>query len=36
VTCPSCGYEFPPESKLVALVTSLVKRTRRVAAQVVR
>jgi rubredoxin len=23
VTCPSCGYEFPPESKLVALVSRL-------------
>ncbi len=26
VTCPSCGYEFPPESKLVTLVTSLLRR----------
>jgi|HubBroStandDraft_6_1064221.scaffolds.fasta_scaffold536332_2 hypothetical protein len=29
VTCPSCGYEFPPESKLVSLVTNLLKRHRR-------
>jgi hypothetical protein len=28
VTCPSCGYEFPPESKLVSLVTSLLKKRR--------
>jgi hypothetical protein len=26
VTCPSCGYEFPPESKIVTLVTSLLRR----------
>jgi hypothetical protein len=26
VTCPSCGHEFPPESKIVTLVTSLLKR----------
>jgi hypothetical protein len=26
VTCPSCGYEFPPESKLVNFVTNLVRR----------
>jgi hypothetical protein len=28
VTCPSCGYEFPPESKLVTLVTNLLRRKR--------
>ena len=28
VTCPSCGYEFPPESKLVNLITSLLRRAR--------
>jgi hypothetical protein len=26
VTCPACGYEFPPESKLLSLVTRLVRR----------
>jgi hypothetical protein len=26
VTCPACGYEFPPESKLLTLVTNLVRR----------
>jgi hypothetical protein len=26
VTCPSCGHEFPPYSKIVGLVTSLFKR----------
>jgi rubredoxin len=26
VTCPSCGFEFPPESKLVTLVASLLRR----------
>jgi hypothetical protein len=26
VTCPSCGYEFPPESKLVTLVQNLLRR----------
>ncbi len=26
VTCPSCGHEFPPESKLVNLITSLIRR----------
>jgi hypothetical protein len=26
VTCPSCGYEFPRESKLVTLLTNLVRR----------
>jgi len=26
VTCPSCGFEFPAESKLVNLVTSLFKK----------
>ena len=26
VTCPACGYEFPPESKLVNFVVSLFKR----------
>ncbi len=26
VTCPSCGYEFPLESKIVNLVSSLVRR----------
>jgi rubredoxin len=24
VTCPSCGYEFPPESKVVTAVSKLV------------
>lgn len=27
VTCPSCGHEFPPESKVVTLITSLLKRS---------
>ncbi|HEV3193627.1 MAG TPA: hypothetical protein VGY54_24145 [Polyangiaceae bacterium] len=31
VTCPSCGYEFPPESKLLTFVTNLL-RPRRAAA----
>jgi len=26
VTCPSCGFEFPPASKIVAFVTNLVRR----------
>jgi hypothetical protein len=26
VTCPACGYEFPPESKLLTLITNLVRR----------
>lgn len=26
VTCPSCGFEFPPASKLVTFVTNLVRR----------
>jgi len=26
VTCPACGYEFPPESKLLTLITKLVRR----------
>jgi hypothetical protein len=26
VTCPSCGYEFPPESKIVTFLTNLVRR----------
>ena len=26
VTCPSCGYEFPRDSKLLALLTNLVRR----------
>ena len=26
VTCPSCGYEFPPESKIVNFITNLVRR----------
>jgi hypothetical protein len=26
VTCPACGYEFPPESKLLTLLTNLVRR----------
>jgi hypothetical protein len=26
VTCPSCGYEFPRESKLLTLLTNLVRR----------
>jgi hypothetical protein len=25
VTCPSCGYEFPPESKIVNLITNLFR-----------
>jgi rubredoxin len=25
VTCPSCGFEFPPESKLLTLVTNLIR-----------
>jgi hypothetical protein len=29
VTCPSCGYEFPPESKIVTLVTRVLNRARR-------
>jgi hypothetical protein len=31
VTCPSCGYEFPPESKLWNLIASLVRRKPRAA-----
>ena len=31
VTCPSCGYEFPPESKLVRLISNLVRRRPRAA-----
>jgi hypothetical protein len=30
VTCPSCGYEFPPESKIVTLITNLLRRKRHV------
>jgi hypothetical protein len=26
VTCPACGYEFPPESKLLTVLTNLVRR----------
>ena len=26
VTCPSCGYEFPPESKLVSALVRFGKR----------
>lgn len=26
VTCPACSYEFPPESKLFALITKIVRR----------
>jgi hypothetical protein len=26
VTCPSCGYEFPPESKLLVAISRLFKR----------
>ena len=33
VTCPSCGHEFPHESKLVNLITNLVRRTRGLAAE---
>lgn len=33
VTCPSCGYEFPSESKLVSLVVNLVRRRGRRAAE---
>jgi hypothetical protein len=29
VTCPSCGYEQPAESKVVTLVRSLFKRDRK-------
>jgi hypothetical protein len=29
VTCPSCGYEFPPESKIVSLITRLTRPVRR-------
>jgi hypothetical protein len=28
VTCPACGYEFPPQSKLFTLLTNLVRRKR--------
>jgi len=28
VTCPSCGYEFPPTSRVVELITSLVRGKR--------
>jgi hypothetical protein len=28
VTCPSCGYEFPPESKLFTLARNLLRRAR--------
>jgi rubredoxin len=28
VTCPACGYEFPPTSRIVELITSLVKPKR--------
>ena len=27
VACPACGYEFPPESKLLTLITKLVRRS---------
>ena len=33
VTCPSCGFEFPPESKLVTLVTNLLRRPARAPAR---
>jgi hypothetical protein len=26
VTCPACAHEFPAESKVVALVTSLFRK----------
>jgi hypothetical protein len=26
VTCPACGYEFPPRSKLFDLLSNLVRR----------
>jgi hypothetical protein len=26
MTCPGCGYEFPAASKLVALLSNLVRR----------
>jgi hypothetical protein len=29
VTCPSCDYEFPPESKIVTLITNLIRRRER-------
>jgi hypothetical protein len=28
VTCPSCGFEQPPASKIVQLVTNLLRRNR--------
>jgi uncharacterized CHY-type Zn-finger protein len=28
VACPACGYEFPPTSRIVELITSLVKPKR--------
>jgi hypothetical protein len=36
VTCPSCGHEFPVESKIVNLLTSLVRRRPRATASAVR
>jgi hypothetical protein len=36
VTCPSCGYEFPHESKVVSLVTSLLRRRSRQSSTAVR
>jgi len=36
VTCPSCGYEFPGESKIVSLITNLVRRRPRVAGETAR
>ena len=26
VTCPSCGYEFPPESRVLTALSSLLRR----------
>jgi hypothetical protein len=31
VTCPSCGHEFPGESKIVTMVTHFFKRAPRAA-----
>jgi hypothetical protein len=28
VTCPSCGYEFPPESKVVSALSRLFRGRR--------
>ena len=36
VTCPSCSYEFPLESKIVSLISSLVRRRPRPATGLAR